>query len=121
LNSKGEEWDRTYQELDDRNSECGQLKSQVELELQRTDANIAILDWIRIRGEDPEPVHQTVMERTGIDDSIAGNWFLETPEFSSWLYEIREGAAKSAFWLRGASRYSDIFVYRFASELLNKP
>jgi len=107
MNSKGEEWDKAYQKLDGRNSACGQLKSRVESELQRTDANIAILDWIRIRSEDPEPVHQTLMERTGIDDptSIAGNWFLETPEFSSWIYQIREGAVNSVFWLRGASRY----------------
>jgi hypothetical protein len=88
VNSKGEEWDQAYQKLDDQNSACGQLKSKIELELQRTDANIAILDWIRIRSEDPEPVHQTIKERTRIDDStsIAGNWFLETPEFSLWIY-----------------------------------
>jgi len=106
VKSEKEEWDRAYQKLHDQDSACGLLKNQIELELQRTDANLAILDWIRIRSEDPEPVHQTVIERTGLDDptSVAGNWFLETPEFSSWIYQIREGRAKSVFWLRGTSR-----------------
>ncbi|KAI0165164.1 hypothetical protein GGR52DRAFT_581880 [Hypoxylon sp. FL1284] len=60
----------------------------------------------RADSEDPEPTHQTVKERTGIDDSesTAGKWFLETTEFSSWIDQIRnrDEAAQSAFWLKGS-------------------
>jgi hypothetical protein len=60
-------------------------------------------------------VHQTVKERTGIDvsTSTAGNWFLETPEFSSWIDRIRKKEpVESVFWLRGASKYWFIVPFR---------
>ncbi|KAI1770215.1 hypothetical protein F4818DRAFT_446510 [Hypoxylon cercidicola] len=98
------EWDRDYQKLSDQNSVCSELKSRVESELKRHEANVAVLDWIRDRSKDPEPAHQTVRERTGIDDStsMAGKWFLETEEFSTWIDQIRRNEAdKSTFWLKG--------------------
>src|SRR3569833_556666 len=107
------DWEPAFRKLEAQNSVCGDLKSKVELEFKRNDANFVILDWIRICSQDPEPEHAMVKERTGIDDptSIAGKWFLETPEFCSWIYEIREGTAKKPeFWMRGASRYSDMLV-----------
>lgn len=81
----------------------------MESEVRRNNADIAILDRIRIRSEDPEPEHQSVKERTGVNnpESIAGNWFLETDDFSSWLGGIRHGETeKRLFWLKGSSKYS---------------
>lgn len=82
------------------------LKSKVESELKKLED---VLKWIKPGSEDPEPAHQTVKERTGVYDpeSKAGRWFLETEEFSSWIYQIRTNKAdKTAFWLKGSSRYS---------------
>ncbi|KAI0872757.1 hypothetical protein GGS24DRAFT_502493 [Hypoxylon argillaceum] len=105
LISEPTEWDRAYQKLNDQNSECSESKSLVELAVKRNDAAVAILDQIRIRNEDPEPAHQSVKERTGIDtpESIAGNWFLEIDEFSSWLDGIRHHeTGERLFWLKGS-------------------
>ncbi|QGA20938.1 hypothetical protein EYB26_008648 [Talaromyces marneffei] len=124
LISEPGEWDQAYQKLDDRDSACGELKSNVESELKRSDANIAILNWIRNRSEDPEPVHETVKERTGINNrkSMAGNWFLETPEFSSWIDGIRQKeAVKSVFWLKGARTGKTTLICRAISHFEDFP
>ncbi|KAI1362199.1 hypothetical protein F5Y08DRAFT_312964 [Xylaria arbuscula] len=99
------EWDRLYQKLNDKDTECSDWKSLIEMEVKRNEANMAILDKIRDRSMDPEPGHQSIMETTGITDvnSTAGNWFLETEEFTSWLGGIRHGEATSqVFWLKGS-------------------
>ncbi|KAI0843319.1 hypothetical protein F5Y06DRAFT_254644 [Hypoxylon sp. FL0890] len=103
--SDPEEWDEKSKQLDIRNSACGELKSQVESELKRMTANLTLLNWIRNRSDDPEPVHQSVRARTGINipTSAAGKWFLESQEFSSWIQNISLGRAeKQVFWLKGA-------------------
>ncbi|KAI0912724.1 hypothetical protein F4823DRAFT_559659 [Ustulina deusta] len=105
LISEPTEWDQAYEKLNDKNSECSEWKNQVESEVRRNNADIAILDRIRIRSEDPEPEHQSVKERTGVNnpESIAGNWFLETDDFNSWLGGIRHGETeKRLFWLKGS-------------------
>ncbi|KAI0423865.1 hypothetical protein F5Y09DRAFT_173588 [Xylaria sp. FL1042] len=105
LISEPAEWEQAYQKLDDRNSECSEWKNQVELAVKRNESNVAILNQIRIRSEDPEPGHQSVKERTGVNDptSIAGKWFLEIDEFNSWVGEIRHGGTgKRLFWLKGS-------------------
>ncbi|KAJ8125069.1 hypothetical protein O1611_g8571 [Lasiodiplodia mahajangana] len=122
LASKPTEWDRAYQNLNDTNAECSEWKTRVELEVKKNEANISILDWIRPRSEDPEPGHQSVKEVTGINkaESTAGNWFLETEEFTSWLGKIcHKQAASQLFWLKGSSKCtSDAFdgeVAKYAS------
>ncbi|RWA10773.1 hypothetical protein EKO27_g4331 [Xylaria grammica] len=105
LVSEPTEWEQAYQKLNDINTECSEWKDQAESAVKRNRANITILDKIRIRNEDPEPGHQSVKERTGIDDpkSNAGEWFLETEEFSSWLGGIPHGKTeKRLFWLKGS-------------------
>jgi len=112
--SKGSDWDRDYQRIDDHDLACGELRRQVELDLKSARDNIAILDWIRIRSEDPEPSHKDVMVRTGLNvrNSKAGNWLLETTEFKSWVAQFRHGSGKSVFWLRGISKYP---IYYFVT------
>ncbi|KAI1384900.1 uncharacterized protein F4822DRAFT_433439 [Hypoxylon trugodes] len=71
----------------------------------KTRGSRAIVKWIKPSSEDPEPAHQTVMERTGVDDpgSKAGRRFLETKEFTSWIDQIRTNeAGKKVFWLKGS-------------------
>ncbi|KAI5924980.1 hypothetical protein F4810DRAFT_662291 [Camillea tinctor] len=105
LTSEPVEWDEEYTNLEAQNSRCSEIKGQVELEVKRSDANIKVLNWIRNRSEDPEPIHQTIREKTGIDDSTsrAGNWFLETPEFTSWLEKVRRTESeKLVYWLKGS-------------------
>lgn len=100
------EWELKYSEVQNRDSTCEQLKSEVELMLKNSVTNIAALDWIGKRKEDPEPLHQTVKERTDVDDpsSTGGEWFLQTSEFSSWVDGIRQNAARHrVFWLKGSS------------------
>lgn len=115
--SKGSDWDRDYQRIDGNDPACGELKRQVELDLKAAQENIAILNWIRIRSEDPEPSHKDVMVRTGLDvrNSKAGNWLLETTEFKSWVAQFRHGSGKSVFWLRGISRYPICFFVKLLS------
>lgn len=99
------EWEIKYQKLDERSSACLELKTEAESELKRIDANIAVLNWIGPRKGDPEPAHQTIRERTSINDSdcTAGKWFLETNEFTSWIDGIRQRKEeKLVFWLNGA-------------------
>ncbi|KAI0418533.1 hypothetical protein F5X98DRAFT_373681, partial [Xylaria grammica] len=105
LVSEPTEWEQVYQKLNDINTECSEWKDQAESAVKRNRVNVTILDKIRIRNEDSEPGHQSVKERTGIDDpkSNAGEWFLETEEFSSWLGGIRHGETdKQLFWLKGS-------------------
>ncbi|KAI1743019.1 hypothetical protein F4680DRAFT_410812 [Xylaria scruposa] len=102
LISEPAEWDQAYQKLNDKNSECSEWKTQVESAVKRKHD---ILDRIRIRSEDPEPGHQMIKERTGIDkiESVAGEWFMDTFEYTSWLDEIRHGRTeKRLFWLKGS-------------------
>ncbi|KAI1170236.1 hypothetical protein F4777DRAFT_584117 [Nemania sp. FL0916] len=99
------EWDRASQKLSNRDSECSQWKTEVEQQVKRREANIAMLNRIRIRSKDPEPGHQSVKERTGVDDpdSIAGKWFLEAGEFISWVWEIQHNKMeRRMFWLKGS-------------------
>ncbi|KAK4173651.1 hypothetical protein QBC36DRAFT_293180 [Triangularia setosa] len=74
-----------YQKIDEGNLKCGEFKSQAELAFKRFDGKLDVLNWIRVRSEDPEPAHQEVRERKEINvpTSAAGNWFLKTEEFSS--------------------------------------
>lgn len=91
--------------------------------LKNSKENIEVLDWIGNRKEDPEPLHQTVKERTGIDDAdcLGGIWFLETPEFSSWIDDIRQNrAANRAFWLKGSSTFSVRSSIIWAARLLKE-
>lgn len=100
------EWELKYSEIQNRDSTCEQLKGEVELRLKNSVTNITALDWIGKRKGDPEPLHQTVKERTGVDDpsSTGGEWFLQTSEFSSWVDGIRQNTAKHrVFWLKGSS------------------
>ncbi|KAJ8124011.1 hypothetical protein ONZ43_g172 [Nemania bipapillata] len=67
--------------------------------------NIEILDFIRIRDKDPEPMHQSIRERTGVDipQSTAGDWFVETADFTSWIGGIANGEkTERLFWLKGS-------------------
>ncbi|GAW10750.1 hypothetical protein ANO14919_000850 [Xylariales sp. No.14919] len=125
LVSEPTEWEQMYQKLNHINTECSEWKDQAELAVKRKEANITILDKIRIRNEDPEPGHQSVKERTGIDDpkSNAGEWFLETEEFSSWLDGIPHGKTeKRLFWLKGAmGTGKTTLICRVISYLENRP
>lgn len=98
-----------YDQIQNGDAELGELRSQAELMLKAIEANVEALDWIWNRHEDPEPLHQTVKERTGVHDtsSMAGSWFLETSPFTSWVAGIRENTAENlVFWVKGSSRYS---------------
>lgn len=98
-----------YQEIQNRDSALGELKSQIDSILKSSETNMAILDWIGDRKEDPEPLHETIRERTGVSvtSSTGGNWFLETSEFTSWVDGIRQNTTgKRVFWLKGSSRCS---------------
>ncbi|KAG6353533.1 hypothetical protein INS49_005495 [Diaporthe citri] len=100
------EWGRAYEQIQDGDSELGELKSQVELILKAIETNSETLDWIWSRQEDPEPLHQTVNERTGVQNtsSMVGNWFLETSAFTSWVAGIRENTAENlVFWVKGST------------------
>lgn len=115
------EWEIKYQKLDERSSACLELKTEAESELKRVDANIAVLNWIGPRKGNPEPAHQTIRERTSINDSdcTAGKWFLETNEFTSWIDGIRQRKEeKLVFWLNGASR-SHIYAFQYLRPLLS--
>ncbi|OTA90100.1 hypothetical protein M434DRAFT_398187 [Hypoxylon sp. CO27-5] len=97
-----QEWERKCNLLDRQNSTCVELKSRAEAELKKLED---VLKWIRPGSEDPEPAHQTIKERTGVDDpeSNAGRWLLETGKFRSWIEKVCENkAVKSAFWLKGS-------------------
>lgn len=100
------EWDRAYQKLSDKSTECAEWKSEIEVGIKRIETNKAILDKIWDQSKDPEPGHQSIMEKTGISNanSTAGNWFLATNEFTSWLGGIRhEEETSRMFWLKGSS------------------
>ncbi|OTA98011.1 hypothetical protein M426DRAFT_140316 [Hypoxylon sp. CI-4A] len=97
-----QEWDRKFKLLKTHDSHCAELKRQVEVKIKRLED---VLKWIKPGSEDPEPAHQTVKERTGVDgtESKAGRWFLETEEFITWIYQIRANEADaSVFWLNGS-------------------
>ncbi|KAI0514661.1 hypothetical protein F5B22DRAFT_610279 [Xylaria bambusicola] len=99
------EWNLAYQNLDRTNTQCSDWKNQAELAVKRNDANKAILDEIRDRSKDLEPEHQFIKEKVGIhaSSSTAGDWFLKTKEFNSWLGAISHGEATNrAFWLKGS-------------------
>lgn len=105
LTAQGELWDQEYQNIESQNSACGELKNQADAQIKRFEAVDEILDWIR-PDNDPEPLHRTLKERTGVTTTAAGNWFLEAPKFGSWIDQIRQGEkARTVFWLRGSSKY----------------
>ncbi|KAI0548121.1 hypothetical protein F4679DRAFT_552030 [Xylaria curta] len=119
------EWDLAYQRLNDKDTDCSYLKGKVELETKQQEANFVILDLIRDRSKDPEPGHQSVKEKTGINnpESIAGNWFLETDAFNSWLSGVRHGETQSqCFWLKGSmGTGKTTLICRILSHYENQP
>lgn len=122
--SRFPEWERIYKDIELRDSEYGELRSEVESRLKNCEENFKVLDWIGNRKEDPEPLHQTVKKRTGVDDpsSKGGYWFLQSPKFTSWVDGIRYTTARDrVFWLKGSSRCSICSVPSFRQpDLLNK-
>lgn len=105
LPSGTQEWDRKHARIELKDTEYEQLRSEAESMLKTRKESIAVLDWIRDRKEDPEPAHQIIKERTGIDDtqSNGGKWFLQTPEFSSWMHAVsNKGSVKRVFWVKGS-------------------
>ncbi|KAI1131123.1 ankyrin repeat-containing domain protein [Nemania abortiva] len=99
------QWKHLQDDLNNKDKDCSDRKRKVELVVKRREDNIKILDFIRIRGEDPEPSHQSILERTGVDisESTAGDWFVKTPEFTSWIGSLSNGeTTKRLFWLKGS-------------------
>ncbi|KAI0544940.1 hypothetical protein F4679DRAFT_588962 [Xylaria curta] len=97
------EWKLSQDRLNEKDKDCSHRKRTVEWEVKRRKENIEILDFIRIRGEDPEPKHQSIMERTGVNVSTtAGGWFCETADFTSWAGGLSNFETKERlFWLKG--------------------
>jgi hypothetical protein len=87
---------------------CTELKGAADSKLKMQEENKKVLGWIRDTN-DPEPSQDKVMEQTGLDDTNtnAGDWFLRTPEFETWLNGISsDPGGNRIFWLKGFSKSS---------------
>jgi len=99
------EWELQLNEFKRKDSACMEQKTFAESALKRQEENRKILEWIKC-ADDTEPSHKSVKEKTGLEDltTNAGNWFLDTIEFTKWVQGIGSKDAKERiFWLKGIS------------------
>jgi hypothetical protein len=86
-------------------------KDNIKEILERLAQHSKILEWITTSKdyEDPEPSHEKIMNKTGMDDenyANAGKWFLSS-SFRIWLDGLDAAKAmKRVLWLKGTSKHT---------------
>jgi hypothetical protein len=92
-----------------KDKQCTGRKDNIKEILERQGQHSKTLEWITTSKDykDPEPSHEEIMNKTGMDDenyANAGEWFLSS-SFRIWLDGLdATKAMKRVLWLKGTSK-----------------